>query len=127
MEAFCYHRIVNCIFCKIISREVTATFVYEDSDVAVIVPKERISDGHVLVIPKKHYQDIFDIDDTVLRNIASISKKISAHTIATTDFTSVNILNASGKDAQQSVLHFHLHIVPREPSDGLDMWIKQNL
>ncbi len=118
---------MNCIFCKIINREVRGTFVYEDFDVAVIIPKEQVSDGHVLVIPKKHYQDIFDIDNTVLQNIALISKKISVNTVETTDYTSVNLLNASGKDAQQSVFHFHLHIVPRKPNDGLDLWIKQNL
>lgn len=118
---------MNCIFCNIISREASGTFVYEDSDVAVIIPNEQVSDGHVLVIPKKHYRDIFDIDNSVLQNIASISKKISIDTIATNSFTSVNLLNASGEDAQQSVFHFHLHIVPRKPNDGLDLWIKQNL
>lgn len=118
---------MNCIFCKIINKEVPGTFIYEDSDVAVIVPKERVSDGHVLVIPKEHYQDIFDIDNTVLRNIVSISKKISLDIIETTSHTAVNLLNASGKDAQQSVFHFHLHIVPRKTDDGLDLWIKQNL
>lgn len=118
---------MNCVFCKIINREVLGIFVYEDSEVAVIVPKEQVSDGHVLVIPKNHYQDIFDIDNSVLQKIVSISKKISIVTVETTSYTSVNLLNASGKDAQQSVFHFHLHIVPRKPDDGLDLWIRQNL
>jgi len=118
---------MECIFCKIISREVPGIFVYEDDNVAAITPKEQVSDGHVLVIPKRHYQDIFDIDDTVLRNVVSISKKLSVDIISSADFTSINILNASGEDAQQSVFHFHLHIVPRRPGDGLDLWIKQNL
>lgn len=118
---------MNCIFCRIINREVPGTFIYEDDSVVAIVPKEQVSDGHLLVLPKIHYQDVFDIDDDVLRNIASTSKKLSADIIIKTPFTAVNLLNASGKDAQQSVFHFHLHIVPRKPDDGLDMWIKQNL
>lgn len=118
---------MNCIFCRIINREVPGTFVYEDDSVIAIVPKEQVSDGHLLVLPKVHYQDVFDIDDSVLRNIASISKELSTDIINKTLFTAVNLLNASGKDAQQSVFHFHLHIVPRKPDDGLDMWIKQNL
>lgn len=118
---------MDCIFCRIISREAPGTFVYEDSKVAVIVPKERVCEGHVLVIPKTHYQDIFDIDDTDLKNIAVMSKKVALDIVASTDFTAVNLLNASGVDAQQSVFHFHLHVVPRKSNDGLDMWIKQSL
>ena len=118
---------MECIFCKIINREVPGTFVYEDDDVAAIIPKEQVSGGHILVIPKHHYRDIFDIDDAILRNIASVSKKLSKDIIANTDFTAVNLLNASGKAAQQSVPHFHLHIVPRKSGDGLDLWVKQNL
>jgi len=118
---------MNCIFCRIINKEVPGTFVYEDNDVAAIIPKEQVSPGHTLVIPKNHYTDVFDIDDEVLRNVASVSKKLSKDIITTTDYTSVNLLNASGKDAQQSVFHFHLHIVPRKENDGLDLWIKQNL
>lgn len=118
---------MNCIFCKIINKEVPGTFIYKDPDVAVIVPKEQVSDGHVLVIPKKHYQDIFDIDEIVLQRIASVSKSVSKDIAKATGYASVNLLNASGKDSQQSVYHFHLHIVPRRPNDGLDLWVKQNL
>lgn len=118
---------MNCIFCRIINREVPGTFIYEDDSVVAIIPKEQVSDGHLLILPKVHYQDVFDIDDSVLRNIASTSKKLSTDIINKTPFTAVNLLNASGKDAQQSVFHFHFHIVPRKPDDGLDMWIKQNL
>jgi len=125
--SFCYDYRMNCIFCRIINKEVPGTFVYEDDDVAAIIPKEQVSPGHTLVIPKNHYTDVFDIDDEVLRNIASVSKKLSKDIITTTDYTSVNLLNASGKDAQQSVFHFHLHIVPRKENDGLDLWIKRNL
>jgi histidine triad (HIT) family protein len=103
------------------------TFAYEDDSVIAVIPKEQVSDGHLLVLPKVHYQDIFDIDDDVLRNIVSISKKLSTDIINKTPFTAVNLLNASGKDAQQSVIHFHLHIVPRKHDDGLEMWIKQSL
>lgn len=118
---------MNCIFCRIINREAPGTFIYEDESVVAIVPKEQVSDGHLLVLPKVHFQDVFNIDDSVLRNIVSTSKKLSTDIINKTSFTAVNLLNASGKDAQQSVFHFHFHIVPRKPDDGLDMWIKQNL
>lgn len=118
---------MDCIFCKIINKEVPGTFAYEDDAVIAIIPKEQISDGHLLVIPKKHYQDIFDIDESTLQKIATVSKRLSVEVIKNSSSTAVNLLSANGIDAQQSVFHFHLHIVPRKPNDGLDMWIKQNL
>lgn len=118
---------MNCVFCRIINREVPGVFVYEDDGIVAIVPKEKVSEGHLLVLPKTHYQDVFDIEDSVLRNLISVSKKLSAEIVDRSSFTAVNLLNASGKDAQQSVFHFHLHVVPRKHGDGLDMWIKQNL
>lgn len=118
---------MDCIFCKVVNKEAPATFVYEDSSVAVIIPKQQVNDGHVLVLPKQHYRDIFDIDETILKDIIVISKKVAEDAVADNDFTAVNILNASGVDAQQSVFHFHFHVVPRRENDGLDMWIKQNL
>jgi histidine triad (HIT) family protein len=54
-------------------------------------------------------------------------KELSLKLIRENDATGVNILNASGKDAQQSVMHLHFHIVPRYPNDGLDLWLKQKL
>ncbi|MCY1375002.1 Protein hit [compost metagenome] len=118
---------MNCVFCRIINRDIPGVFVYEDDSIVAIVPKEKVSEGHLLVLPKSHYQDVFDINDSTLRNLVSISKKLSTEIVSKSSFTAVNLLNASGKDAQQSVLHFHLHIVPRKPDDGLDMWIQQNL
>jgi histidine triad (HIT) family protein len=118
---------MSCIFCKIINKEAPGQFVYEDETVVAIVPNDKVTKGHVLVIPKDHYRDIFDIDESVLRGIASITKQLSIKAVDGTGFTAVNILNESGADSQQSVFHFHIHIVPRMPSDGLDMWIKQKL
>jgi len=118
---------MDCIFCRIINKEVAGQFVYEDDTVVAIIPKEQVSKGHILVMPKLHYRDIFDIDEVVLSSILVVSKKLSSDIVDSTDFTAINILNASGVDAQQSVAHLHFHIVPRKPGDGLDMWIKQKL
>jgi histidine triad (HIT) family protein len=118
---------MDCIFCKIINRESPGSFIYEDEYVTAIIPKDQVTDGHILIIPNTHYRDIFDIDDEILSKVILITKKLSKDLINEPSTTSVNILNASGADAQQSVFHFHFHIVPRRHNDGLDMWIKQNL
>jgi len=117
----------QCIFCKIINKTAPAQIIFESDLILALVPLHPISKGHTLVIPKQHYENIFDVDDLVLRELISVTKELSKKLAQDNNATGVNILNASGKDAQQSVFHFHFHIVPRYPHDGLDMWIKQNL
>src|SRR3989344_7693685 len=85
-----------------------------------------ISRGHSLIIPKKHFKNIFDIDDKELKDIIITTKKISKLLKDKLNADGVNILHASGKSAQQSVFHFHLHLVPRYKNDRLDTWPKSN-
>ena len=116
----------DCVFCKIIERQVPSHMVYEDEHVVAFAPleKDMLSKGHLLVVPKKHFENIFDItiDELtfIMRAVKLISKKLKESYSA----EGVNILNASGKAAQQSVAHFHLHLVPRYKDDGLDAWPK---
>lgn len=110
----------NCIFCKIINNEFPSYKVYEDEDVLAIIPKDVEVYGHTLVIPKKHYENIFDIDEETLHKLSSVVKKLSLQYQNTLWATWVNILHASGKDAQQTVFHFHFHIFPRFKDDGLN-------
>jgi histidine triad (HIT) family protein len=71
--------------------------------------------------------NVFDIETDSLERLAGIAQKLSKEIVETHRATGVNLLNASGKDAQQSVFHFHLHIVPRYENDGLDLWFKNRL
>ena len=64
----------DCLFCKIVNKEVDAKILYEDNDVMVILDAYPDTDGHTLVIPKKHYEDIYSIDDDVLLKIIGIGK-----------------------------------------------------
>jgi histidine triad (HIT) family protein len=117
----------NCVFCKIIKKEIPSQVTFENDLIMAIIPLDQVSNGHTLAISKQHFENVFDVDDIVLRELISVSKKLSKQLLSDVGATGVNILNASGKDAQQSVNHLHFHIVPRFPSDGLDMWIKQSL
>ncbi len=118
---------MGCVFCEIVKKKTPAEVVFENDRVLAVVPLERISKGHVLVIPKQHFENVFDVEDSVLRELISVSKKLSEKVVNENGATGVNLLNASGKDAQQSVFHLHFHVVPRYPRDGLDMWIKKGL
>ncbi len=117
----------DCIFCKIVRQEAKSEVFFENAKCLVFVPLEQASKGHVLVIPKTHCQNIFDIEEDVLTALTLTTKQVASEIVKKYGATGVNLLNASGKDAQQSVFHFHLHIVPRYPNDGLDMWIRNKL
>ncbi len=117
----------DCIFCKIIKKEAKADIIFEDEMFLAFKPLKPITEGHVLLVPKNHFENLFDIDDEILKNLIITGKKIASGMIKENNATGVNLLHASGKDAQQSILHFHLHIVPRRQNDGLDLWIKNKL
>lgn len=117
----------NCIFCKINNKEAPAKIVFENDDILAFVPKEQVSKGHTLVVPKNHFENIFDIDKTTLEKLIAVSKDLSEQLIKENNATGINLLHASGKDAQQSVFHFHLHVVPRYENDGLDLWLREKL
>jgi histidine triad (HIT) family protein len=113
---------MECIFCKITAHEIESKIVYEDDKVMAFLDVNPISAGHTLVIPKIHYENIFDISPDTLERIASIAKKLALTYEKALNVKAVNLLNASGKEAQQSIFHFHLHLIPRKANDKLDLW-----
>jgi len=117
----------KCMFCEIINKQASATIIFEDDVVIAIIPLEQVSKGHTLLLPKKHFENLFDIDENIFAHLSKVMKRLSIKLVKENKATGINLLNASGKDAQQSVFHFHFHLVPRFPNDGLDMWIKQKL
>ena len=96
--------------------------VYEDEKTLVFMDIAGDVDGHMLAIPKKHVESILDCDDETLSCLMRAVKKVSDHCVGHCGFEGVNLLNASGKSAGQSVPHFHIHIIPRKSGDGLDTW-----
>lgn len=118
----------SCVFCKIIKgEEGNTTIVFENDTIIAIKPLSEIKPGHTLVIPKQHYVDLFDIPEGVLKNLISVSQQLAKSLKDKYKSTGINLLHASGKDAGQSVFHFHIHVVPRFVNDGLDLWPKKNL
>ncbi len=117
----------SCIFCNIVKGELEAKKVHDTESVLAFIPKEQVAKGHTLVIPKEHYESILDISETDLSDVVRVAKELSQKYRDELDATGVNLLHASGKDAQQSVFHFHIHVVPRYPNDGLDLWINAGI
>jgi len=114
-----------CIFCKVIVGESESWTVYEDDVVKAFFDFSVASEGHTLVVPKNHYENIYDIPEKELHAIVGAIKKIADHYRKVLNVGAVNIMHASGRAAQQSVFHFHMHLVPRHEGDGLDLWYKE--
>jgi histidine triad (HIT) family protein len=109
----------DCIFCKIIKGEIPSVKIFENKNIFVFLDVEPLSEGHCLIVPKKHSQDIFDTDKSVLQEIISVIQDLSEIMKKKLGAEGVNIFNNSGKSAEQGVFHLHFHIVPRYKEDGL--------
>lgn len=107
----------NCIFCKILKKEIPSYKIYEDERTYAFLDISDDITGHTLVIPKTHCTNIFDASKEDLEAVIATIQKISKH-YQSLGFDGVNILNASGESAEQSVFHLHFHILPRKNGDG---------
>ncbi|MDD4531476.1 MAG: HIT family protein [Candidatus Pacebacteria bacterium] len=110
----------DCIFCKIIKGEIPAYKIYEDDLVLAFLDIHPVAKGHTLIIPKVHARDIFEIDGKTLERIASVSKKVSLKMKENLGVEAVNLYHASGNEAEQTVFHFHLHVIPRKAGDSIN-------
>ena len=112
----------DCIFCKIIDGAVPSMKVYEDAYTLVIMDIAGDVDGHMLAIPKSHIKSIFDCDSDTLHHVIDAVKVVASRLKEKCGYDGVNLLNASGEAAGQSVGHCHIHIIPRKDGDGIDAW-----
>jgi len=110
----------NCIFCKIVAGEIPSWKVYEDEHTFAFFDITPITEYHTLVIPKKHYVNMFDIPADEAAAMIKATKKIVALYEEKLGLENVQIVNNSGEHAQQDVFHIHFHIIPRFPGDGKD-------
>lgn len=114
----------NCVFCKIISGEFSSRKIYEDEKTLAFLDIAKDVDGHILVVPKKHVKNILDADNETLCDVMRTVKKVSNHLIQNCGYDGVNLVNCSDESAEQSVPHFHVHIIPRRIGDGLKVFPK---
>lgn len=110
---------MDCIFCKIINGEIPCSKVYDDNIFIGFLDIRPIHKGHVLIVPKKHFVNIFDTPADVAAEIYSVLKTVSAAVKTASGCDAVNIVQNNGADAGQEVFHSHVHIIPRFKDDGL--------
>ena len=109
----------DCIFCKIISGDIPGAKVYEDKHVLAFLDISQVTEGHTLVIPKKHQENIYELDEENTSAVFQTVPKIARAIRDTFNPTGLNMLNNNGTFAGQSVHHFHVHLIPRyDNTDG---------
>lgn len=101
---------MECIFCKIANGEIPSKTLFEDDTVKVIMDINPVVDGHILVIPKKHYTDFMELDNDVTTHIFDVAKKMAPLLMDKLNKKSVTLLVNYGDD--QQVKHYHLHLLP---------------
>ena len=101
---------MDCIFCKIINGEIPSYTLYEDDVVKVFLDVNPDVNGHALVVPKKHYQDLFDIDNDTLMHILEVAKKMDNLFKEKLGSEGLTLIQNNG--LPQEVKHFHLHLIP---------------
>jgi len=107
----------NCIFCKIINREIPSKIVFENDLNLAFLDISPISKGHTIIIPKNHYSTLEDISDHELAETFKVVKKISKRIHQNLQIDGYNILQNNFAVAGQVINHFHVHIIPRSFDD----------
>ena len=107
----------DCIFCKLANGEIPTNALYEDDIVKVIFDANPAAKGHVLILPKEHFDNIYELDDDTAAHVFKVAAKISKAYKKALDFDGLNIVQNNGEVAGQTVFHFHMHIIPRIKGD----------
>jgi|SRR3989344_8398616 len=108
----------DCTFCRIVKKEIPCYKIYENNLYLGFLDSNPIVEGHVLLIPKIHYETIFELGEEETKNLGTTIKEVT-DIFYKTFGSNINIVNTNGQYASQSVPHFHLHFIPRKKGDRL--------
>ena len=109
----------DCIFCRIVAGEIPSFKLLEDDQVLSFMDVNPANEGHCLVIPKAHTPNLFESDDGSIAAVATACRRVADAVRRTLDPPGINLMQANGPAAGQSVFHLHFHVIPRRAGDGL--------
>jgi histidine triad (HIT) family protein len=109
----------DCLFCKIVAGEIPATLVHEDERTVAFMDINPATRGHLLVVPRAHARDLLEIGGDDLAACAAAARELAGRVSERLEADGVNVLNSCGREAWQTVFHFHLHVIPRYAGDPL--------
>ena len=104
----------NCIFCQIIRGEIPSFKVWEDEDTFAFMDINPVHDGHALVIPKEHADDVFTVSAAASSAVMRTARQVARSVRAVLQPDGLNLVQCNGAAAAQSVLHFHVHVLTKE-------------
>ena len=107
----------NCIFCKLANGDIPTATVYEDEYLRAIMDAAPANKGHIIVLPKSHAANIYELEDEYVSRAFVLAKKLAVALKKLTGCDGVNILQNNGGAAGQTVFHFHVHVIPRFKDD----------
>jgi histidine triad (HIT) family protein len=117
----------DCVFCKIVARQIPATVVHEDEHTLAFMDIGQVNPGHVLVAVKKHADNVFALDDAQAAAVFRAAARVSRAIRDAFSPQGLSIYQANGSVAGQTVFHFHLHLLPRHEGDGMELtWPVKN-
>ena len=109
----------ECVFCRVVDGTVESSRVYEDDEVLAFMDIQPVTDGHLLVIPKRHASDLADLDEQLGMSMFRIAQRLAAALRSSgIPCDGVNLFLADGEAAFREVFHVHLHVFPRTTGDG---------
>jgi histidine triad (HIT) family protein len=112
---------MDCIFCKIVAGEIPCFKLYENGDTLAFMDINPANEGHALVIPKEHFPDVHTVPDAAISSTIITAKRIAAAVEKTLNPDGLNLIQCNGPAAAQSVMHFHMHVLPRREGDELKL------
>lgn len=112
----------DCIFCKIVSGDIPSIKIYENDSVYAFADIHPVNLGHTLVVPKKHYENLYSTPDLELSEMISVAKKIANAAKEILPADGINIEMNNDGAAGQIVFHSHIHVIPRKNDDGFRHW-----
>lgn len=111
----------DCIFCKLANGDIPTNALYEDDIVKVIFDLGPATRGHVLVVPKEHFDNIFSMDEKTAGHVFAVASKIAKFLNDELGCDGMNLLQNNGEIAGQTVFHFHMHLIPRYKGDEVGL------
>ena len=108
----------DCIFCKLANGVFPTNSIYEDDRFNVILDNGPATKGHALILPKEHADNLFELPEDTAAEAMKLARKLGKHIMDTLGADGLNIVQNNGAAAGQTVMHFHLHIIPRYEGDG---------
>ena len=109
----------DCIFCRIVAGEAPCHRVHEDELTLAFLDLFPVSRGHLLIIPKRHYSDLFGADDASLERVIAVSRRLAHALSRALEPDGIGVHQLNGSAAGQTIFHYHMHLIPRRVGDPI--------